>query len=151
MGIELQRGLNYRHEQIVNWLVCNPHRTLGECAAEFNYTQPWLSQLIHSDSFQAVYRTRCEEMKVPMLHSIGNKLSALAAAGLDEQLRRVETGVASEDFVVEATTNALKALGYLGNAAAGPPAPQVHEHIHVNASDLAQARERAALVNTQRS
>ena len=43
-------------------------------------------------------------------------------------------------------TGALKALGYLAgsNGNGSPPPVQQHQHIHVDATLLAQARERAA-------
>ena len=44
--------LNTTHEMLMNWLVCNPEKSLRECADHFGYTQSWLSQIIHSDIFQ---------------------------------------------------------------------------------------------------
>lgn len=137
--------LNHRHEQIVNWLICNPHKSQGDCAKHFNYTQPWLSQVIHSDVFQARYQQRCKEVGVVAIHSIATKLNTVAALTLDKVRERLEAGVASERFLGDAMTNTLKMLGYGSPERAVPgDQPAQHNHLHVHADDIQRAREIAA-------
>lgn len=141
-------SINHRHEQIINWLIANPHLSLGECARTFNYTQNWLSQVIHSDMFQAIYRRRVEEEGGLVVHTMANKLTGLAAAVVDKTLERIEMGLASERFLSDTTETVLGALGY--SAKALPQQAQQHLHVHLTPEDLVQAREaRASQVEGQ--
>lgn len=136
--------LNHRHEQIVNWLILNPERSLGECAAAFGYTQPWLSQLVHSDMFQARYQEACREIGELAVHTLHNKLSGLTVAVIDKALERVENGVATERFLGDTLRTSLQSLGYGG----GPPAQGAGTAapitINIQAQALVAARERVA-------
>lgn len=136
--------LNHRHDQIILWLLSYPDRTLGDCAAWFGYTQPWLSRIIHTDMFQAAYRRKAEELGQAVVHDVKSKLTNLAAVSLDKATERIEAGIASERFLGDTMKNALTALGY------GAPVVQNDNrsqqvHLHVNAEQLMEARERAAL------
>ena len=132
--------LNHRHRQIVNWLVLNPDKTLGDCARFFGYTQAWLSTLIHSDTFQAEYRQRCREVGAAAVHTINAKLAGTAAATLDAVKERIEQGVASERLLGDTMKTTLQALGYTGGQAASGPELHQHQHLHVDAETLQRAR-----------
>src|SRR3990172_5208103 len=140
--------LNHRHEQIVNWLILNPERSLGECAAAFGYTPAWLSQIVHSDMFQARYRAACYEVGELAVHSIHNKLSGLTSAAIEASLAKIETGVATERFLGDTLRTSLQSLGYSG----GPPSngngsvPTIN--INIQAQALAAARERVAIARS---
>lgn len=138
--------LNHRHEQIINWLIVNPDRPLGECAKEFGFSQPWLSQIIHSDMFQARYRERCEEVGQLAVHTIHNRLAGVTALAL-EKVQEKLVAAPSEKFLGETLRTTLSALGY----ASGPPAGSNGHtvvNVQVNAQALVEARERAALAKT---
>lgn len=135
--------LNYRHEQIINWLLANPHRPLRDCALHFNYTQPWLSQIVHSDMFQEAYRRRADELGVEVVHTLKNRLTAYASLALERNIEKLEGGKCSENFLGSAMANTLKAFGYSGGGAS--PQEHKHLHVHVDATTLSEARERAAL------
>lgn len=75
-------------------------------------------------------------MRVPMMHAIKTLVAEVAVTGLKEQLRRMKT--AGDSFVSDVTKSALASLGYI------PEQVQQHQHVHVDATLLAQARERAA-------
>lgn len=137
--------LNHRHEQIINWMIVNPHRNLGECAKHFNYTPGWLSQVVHSDIFQARYRQRAAEVGSVAVHTIANKLNGVAALALEKAEERLRAGIASERFLGETMASTLKMLGY------GAPSPlqpltsnEVHNHVHLHAEDIREARDLAA-------
>jgi hypothetical protein len=137
-------AINHRQEQIINWLIANPHRQLGDCAAYFGYSQPWLSIIVHSDLFQAAYKERCKELGAEVVHTVRNKLTGLAALSLDKTMEKLEAG-ASERFLGETTKNVLQALGYAPAGGNGNGGEQKHLHIHVDGATLTAARERAAL------
>lgn len=138
-------NVRYPHEAIAEWLVANPMGSQGECAQFFGYSQGWLSQVIHSDAFQAYYRKLADERGTIATHGIGEKINALAAVALDKALERLQTAP-SDQHVLDTTEMALKALGYLGNNGNGAQRaePAQHMHVHVDAKLLLEAREAAA-------
>lgn len=136
------RSMNHRHEAILTWLLLNPHRTLEECARELGYTRSWLSLVIHSDMFQAVYRAECERRNEVAVHTITAKLSQLTVRAIEKAHERIEAGTASERFLAETQKNSLAALGFGSRPSAGEA--QKHLHVHVDAQTLMAARERAA-------
>ena len=140
---QVQR-LNHRHEQIVNWLVCNPHRNLTECAIYFNYTQAWLTQVVNSDAFQARYRQRCDEVGVATVHTVQSKIAGLSMVVLDRMTDRVVKGEMSDKGMCDTLNLTLKSLGYGGDTPADDKEPAKHLHLHVDAASLTAARELAA-------
>lgn len=138
--IQRIQRLNHRHQGILNWLVLNPHRALGECASELGYTQAWLSSVVHSDAFQAVYRARCAELGSIATHTISARLGGLAEAALSSAEETIRAGLASEKFVGDTMKTTLQALGYTPERAEG--GLEVHQHLHVDADVLRRARER---------
>lgn len=136
--------LNHRHEQIVNWLILNPERSLGECAAAFGYTQAWISQLIHSDMFQARYREACAEVGELAVHTIHNRLSNLTVAAIEKSLEKIETGAATERFLGDTLRTSLQALGYSGSAPGDGNGKAPPINITIQAQALVAARERVA-------
>src|SRR5512138_1039549 len=143
------KTLRYTHEAIADFLIANPMASQGEVARFFEYSEPWLSQIIHSDAFQAYYRRLAQERGVIAVHSLPDKISGLAALAIEKATERLAGGVASESFINDTMETTLKALGYLGSGSSGSGgngagAPQQHMHVHVDAEALAEARERAA-------
>ena len=140
-------NISHRHEQIINWLLLNPDKPLVECAKYFGYTQTWLSQIIHSDMFQALYRERCAESHTLAVHTITNELSGLTALAIERATDLIETRKASERFLGDTLRTSLAALGYSsgnGNGNGnGNSAPLV---VQINAQTIIQAREKAAAV-----
>lgn len=137
--------VRYTHEAIAEWLVANPMGSQGECARFFGYSEPWLSIIIHSDAFQVYYRKLADERGAIATHGIGEKVNALAAMALDKAMERL-TVAPSDQYVLDTTEVALKALGYLGSNGNGTvrAEPAQHMHIHVDAEMLMVAREAAA-------
>jgi hypothetical protein len=105
------------------------------------YTQPWLTQIVHSDMFQAKYQERCQEVGVAAVHTIKSRLVAVGMLALEKTEERLTSGAASERFVTDTTKNVLSALGYSADVKI---APQLHQHLHVDAEVLNAARERAS-------
>lgn len=135
------KKLNHRHQQICNWLLMHPDRTQGDCARELNYTEAWLSMIINSDAFQALYQQRAEATGQVAVHSIANKLKGVAGLALEKAAEKLQGPMCSEQFLGNTMKETLKALGYSGNDT--QPQYHQHEHIHVDGTLLVQARERA--------
>lgn len=111
--------LSPTHVQIMDWILANPHRSLGECALTFGYSQAWLSQIIHSDCFQAMLAEKQVELFGEVRLTVKDRIIGLA----HESLRRLTEKVAVEsdtDKVINAADLSLRALGF--GAKASPAA-----------------------------
>jgi len=143
--------LNHRHEGLMNWLVMNPHRTLGEAARELNYTRAWISTVINSDLFQAEYKARCAMMGEIAAFSITERLGKLADITLERVEQRLDSPEASDAFLVSTMNSTLDRLGFTPKAAKGAQEGGFVQNntIIVTGDSLAQARERAAQVHSK--
>ncbi len=135
--------INHRHEQIINWMICNPDRPLSECAREFNYSLAWIYTLTHTDTFQAAYRKRCKEVGVHAVHTISNRLTGVTAKALDRLEEKIDAGEMTERGLIEFTKAALAGAGYLRPGARGS---QAHLHLYVEPEAILAAREQAMKV-----
>ena len=138
--------LNHHHDAIAEWLVANPDKTQGACAAEFGYTEAWMSMIVNSDMFQVLYQAICEERKQLAVHTISAKMNNATALALDRTIEMLEPGKAvSERFLLDTQNSLLDRLGFSGKA----ERVELHEHRHVHVltgEEIVAARERA-LVN----
>lgn len=138
---EIQR-ISHTHDQIMNWLIANPGVSLRECADYFGYTQGWLSQIIHSDVFQAKLKERQTDVFIRVADDIPSKLSALADVAIgkvQEALERSDNG----RFAVDVFDKAMHRLGYAPNSARnpGPQAVMQQNNYFISRDDLAIARQ----------
>lgn len=141
--------LSHTHEQIINWLVLNPDRSMRECADSFGYTQSWLSTLVRSDLFQAALAERQHAVALRVVQSIPQKLAAVTDIALDKLADMVQV---SEDpeFILDAADKALHRMGYAPQSSrnpAGSPGQfgnagvNIQQNFVVTASELADARQ----------
>lgn len=146
--------ISHTHEQIINWLVMNPEKSLRECADSFGYTQPWLSQLIHSDIFQAALKQRQLQVAARVAASIPEKLQAITDIALEklgDQISKSE----DPDYILDVADRALHRMGYAPasarNPAGSPSQLGVQNQTNVfmlSPDDLAQARNLMRLAGT---
>lgn len=137
------KDLSHTHEQVINWLILNPHLKLRECADHFGYTQSWLSTLIHSDAFQAQLKSRQEQVFAQVAGSIPEKLAAAADVAIEKLSEKVEK---SEDpeFILDAFDKILHRAGYAPASAKNPGGNTVNNTLNVFQVDkatLASARD----------
>lgn len=140
--------ISHTHDQIINWLIVNPEKSLRECADTFGYTQPWLSQLIHSDIFQAELKKRQVDVASRIAASIPEKLHAVTDIALTKLADKVAE---SEDpeFILDAADRALHRMGFApastrnpaGSPAQGTPALNQTNVFLLGHNDLAEARK----------
>jgi hypothetical protein len=133
------RRINHRHNAVINWLLSHPDRTLRDCAEFFGYSPEWVRRLVRTDVFQRVYRERAEAAGVAAVHCVRDKIVGLADAVLDESLRRVEAGQASDRFLGDALRTTLASLGYVTPS----PSQTTNIQINVDPQRIVEARERA--------
>ena len=131
------------HVQMLDWICANPHKSYGELAAVFGYTPGWVSQVIHSDAFQALLAERQTEMFGDIRLTVKDRVMGLA----HESLKRLTEKVSTEndtDKIANAADIALKALGFGAKAAQASVGTINANQVVVTSVDpqtLAQARE----------
>lgn len=133
------KWLNSAHEYMALWLIANPHKHQSELAQEMDYTEAWVSTVIHSDMFQAAYRELCSEYQTVAVEGIGEKVNAAAMEALDAMRERIRSQRASEQFLLGAAKTLLGAMGY-----GAPKVPEMvdhrHMHLHVTREDILESR-----------
>ena len=131
--------LSATHHAIADWLIANPGKNQMErCATRFGYTRAWLSTLIHTDAFQALLRSKQEDVFHEVVIPLKEKIAGVAHAGLD----RLGEHLDKADFkeTADVTKDMLAALGYGPKAV---PAGGVNQNNYYFGPDaLEAARER---------
>lgn len=138
--------LNWWYESVIDWMLANPHRTLRDCASEFNVTPTWIYVLTKSQSFRDAIRDRREQHNFMLSTGIIDKTAAVADMALDLLSERLcATGdTLPVKTLSEVADTAMSRLGYGSNGGAGnsrnPMAQQTQVNVFVDANLLAEAR-----------
>lgn len=112
--------VSHRHDAIIDWLIMNPTRSLGECAKELEISRGWLSLVIRSDAFQARYEERRSEVVTPVMQTLYEKMQALAHESVERQHKLVSEGKADDPAILNKVIDTtLSKLGY-GTQKGGP-------------------------------
>jgi hypothetical protein len=138
---------SHRHEAILQWLIANPERKLGECAKEFQLTQAWLSCIIHSDTFQEQLKKRQDECFSTAVISLRERISGVAAVAMDRLGEKVEN-TQDANFLLKAADMAMrhleprKGLGGPRGPGTGVNFQQNNYYAMADPGALSRARER---------
>ena len=137
--------LNHRHDQIAEWLVVNGDQTLTACARHFKYTLPWLSQVVSSDMFQALYIELCNDRKVAAVHTVRNKMSAAANLALDLVIEDLQTGRLMPSQKLDTAERMLDRLGFSpkSNNGGNGDTNNTQNNYYLTREELTGARDRA--------
>lgn len=104
--------VRYTHDGMIDLIIAQPMISQGEIAAHFGYTQPWVSQVMNSDAFQARLAARKTELIDPVLvASIEEKMRAVTSRSLDIVLEKLEV-TKSAELGMRVLETLPKALGY---------------------------------------
>lgn len=126
----------------MTYMIANPTAKLGDVAAEFGVSQPWLSCIIHSHAFKTKLRERQELLFGGLAATITEKLESLTHIALDNLTEHVAASNASPATSLEVAKLALHSLGY--SPKTGPSASTMNNtqvnFISVSPADLAEAR-----------
>jgi hypothetical protein len=137
--------LSHKHEQLLNWLVLNPDRSLRECADVFGFSQSWLSQVIHSDLFQHALKEKQLAIGVRVADSIPQKLRRAADLALEKLTGKLED-TEDPEYILDATDKILHRMGYAPQSARNPAggpglgAPAQQNNFFISSGDLQEAR-----------
>lgn len=135
------KNLAPRHEEIVNWLLTNPEKSLLECARTYHVTQAWLSCIVHSDIFQARYQKLLGQDRDVRILPLREKILGLANAAVDSLT--TQQPFMDPEMNLDLAGKMLKAAGYGAPKPAGftVNAQNVAFVSAVSAEDLEQARQ----------
>ena len=134
--------VSHKHEAILNFLLDNPTLRIGEVAAHFNVTFPWMSTIIHSHAFQNQLKRRQDQIfDCAILGTVEEKLGAAAQVTMDAYLEKVPTFTA--DQLISAQDKLLGRLGYGSNGHGPSIGTQINVQVnHVSKEILEEARNR---------
>lgn len=121
----------------------NPKIKLGDVASHFGVTQPWLSQIIHSDAFQEKLKEKQDVAFHSTVLPIREKMNAVAHIALDKlaDMLPMETEVRTVNDVTE---NMLDRLGFGAKPIQGNTTFNQQNNLvfpNANAAEIAAARE----------
>ena len=126
------------HEQILTWLILNPDKTQGDCAAHFGVTEPWLSVIINSDVFQNRWRERRDFMAEHADKNIMGLMREAATKGLAKLVDKIDSS-ADPEFLLSATDKILNRMGF-GPKSGGTVVNVNPTSIQVTAADIQAGR-----------
>jgi hypothetical protein len=134
------------HEALVDDMLANPTAKLEDRSARLNRSVNYLSMIINTDMFKALYEARRQAFTERLEGSIANKTAQVADRALDMVLETLEKKRDSLPFqsLVELTDRTLTRLGY----GVAKPGPAVNVNVvqsgpMVSAAQLAEARAAA--------
>jgi hypothetical protein len=133
-------SLSNRHVAILEFMMANPGMKLGDVAQKFNVSQPWLSQIIHSDAFQRQLAERQNETFNHTVLPLRDKMNLVAHKMLDK-LVEANSDVMDVDTAAGVAESMLDRLGFSPKT----PAAQVPTHltvqVNIERERLSRARD----------
>jgi hypothetical protein len=143
---EIQK-ISYKHDEVLDSILANPHITLSQLSQLTGYTVPWLSQLINSDLFQATYQARRGEVVAPIIQSIQEKLSAIGHLAVEKLANKLATSE-DPDYILDSFDKVMHRLGYAPKTSQAPGPQTVNNQANIFMLDKATLQQiRAPLVN----
>ncbi len=104
--------VKYSHDAMIDMLIANPEVKQGELAAQFGYTQAWVSRVMNSDAFLARLAQRKADLVDPSIAlTLDEKFRALANQSLDVIMDKLAV-TKNPDTALKALELSSKALGY---------------------------------------
>jgi hypothetical protein len=102
----------YTHEAMADYILTHPGCQQVDIAKHFGRTRSWISVIMNSDSFQALFEARRKEVVDPtVIASIEEKLKATAQMSLDIILEKLDS-TRSTDLALKALELSSRSLGY---------------------------------------
>lgn len=142
-SVQLQ-SIRHWHEQIVDWMLQNPHKTQGEMADFFSKTQAWISSVINSDLFREYKALRFTQHQDNISHSVIERVSGLAGLSIEvlEERIKEERADIPLGIVLDSASLMLKSLGYGPTQAAATAPTTINLNVNgASAEVLAEARD----------
>src|SRR6185369_4028244 len=104
--------VSYSHEDMIDFILANPQCQQADIARRYGYTAGWVSRIISSDAFRAMYAKRRNEVVDPtILQEVEERFRALTIRSLDVVLEKLEANP-TLDGGLKALEIASRAQGY---------------------------------------
>lgn len=84
------KALRPRHEAILNWIVANPERSMGECAVAFGVSRSWLSIIVNSQAFRDRMQERQEEVFTEVVVPLRDKMAGVAHRAYERIAEKID-------------------------------------------------------------
>jgi len=137
--LPVRPGLTTKHALVAEWLLLNPDAGLRECARALGYTKAWVAQVVASDSFQAYYAKRAQEVGQEAAFVLRARTQALQMLAVEHGIELFEQDKASERLTLEVLRSVMEVPP--GNGGPKQGGVEQHVHLHISAADLAEARQ----------
>ena len=122
--------VHYTHDAIIDMIVECPDIPQSMLAANFGFTEPWVSRVINSDAFQVALAQRKSELIDPnLVASIEERLREVATKSLAVVMTKLNAAP-TLDQALKAVEVSTKCLGY-GARDAGKAAVQNNFVVHM--------------------
>lgn len=133
-----------KHELIMQMILADPSRKLGDIAREVGVSQAWLSTIIHSDAFQRKLKERQEELFSATVMSLQEKVVGTAAVAVEKLAEGIEQASPTGDreYIANTAEMLLKASGFTGKADASIKATQQNFFFSPDALEIAREKMR---------
>jgi hypothetical protein len=138
------KAMRPRHEAILNWIVANPERSMGECAAEFGVSRSWLSIIVNSQAFRDRMAERQEDVFTEVVVPLRDKMAGVAHRAYERLSEKVEVEGDTKTLLEIADKTAHR-LGYAPTRGPEPsqaPIAVQQNNYYVSQDALARARGR---------
>lgn len=143
------KTVSVRHNEIMDYLMANPTRRLGDVAAHFGLTPAWLSCVIHSDAFQNLLK---EKQDIAFHHTIlplREKIEHTAHRALDRLADMIE--METETTTLNKVANdSLERLGF-GSKPHGGGINVFNGPVQINGELRSELEEARALIGAKSS
>jgi hypothetical protein len=104
--------VSYTHDALIDMIMAEPERSQRSLAAEFGYTEGWISRIIASDVFQVRLAERKAQLVDPEIaRTMNERLEAMAQQSLEIVERKLEQ-TKNPLYALQALGLASRALGY---------------------------------------
>lgn len=107
----LKRGMTPTHELMVDWMLENPGGTLREMGAFFNYSEGWLSTIMHSDAFKSYASERLQGVHCIVNQDIPARMRTLAEVAI-ERMQEVLEKTEDADVIKDSFDKVMNRYGY---------------------------------------
>lgn len=125
---------NYTHDALIDLIIANPAIEQRELARRFGYSEGWISTIMASDSFQAAFERRREEMVDPVIrHSCEEQFKGLVLQSMQVLRKKLEANP-SDQLALEVFKNSTRAMGYGAKLKVEADVKHTHSLISVLAS-----------------
>lgn len=118
--VEIQK-IRIWHEQLVDYMLLNPHAKKEDIARHFGRNVQWIYSLIRTDLFKAYYRKRFEAHQQAVTDSVIARTSSVANKALDKLAEKLDKSPDLPMSEIRQTAEmAIRALGYGAGSQRGP-------------------------------